>query len=105
MDIFKRKRLLLARICGILSSTNYDFYHFLQSLEANLLHEYQDVLYQGELLSYQKSRMMWILDGETNTKYCHLSTIVRRNFNQVAGLKIMAFGAAKLKQVAMGVFY
>ena len=36
----------------------------------------------------EKSRVKWICDGDRNTRFSHLSTMVRRNQNRVVGLEI-----------------
>lgn len=87
-SIFKRKRVLLARLSGIQRSESYTNSSFLQSLEQELLREYQEVLYQEELLWYQKSRSQLIRDGEQNTRFYHLSTIIRKNRDKVVRLQI-----------------
>uniref|UniRef100_A0A803L7F2 Uncharacterized protein n=1 Tax=Chenopodium quinoa TaxID=63459 RepID=A0A803L7F2_CHEQI len=38
----------------------------------------EDVLNDEEMLWFQKSRMVSICDGDRNTRYFHLSTVIRR---------------------------
>lgn len=87
-NIFKRKRLLQARIKGIQNSVDYVSSGWLQNLEQVLLKDLNDVLNQEELFWYQKSRRSWIQDGDRNTKFYHLSTIMRRNRGRNRMLKI-----------------
>lgn len=87
-SILTRKRVLMARLAGIQRSEAYDSSSFLQTLEKELLRDYQDTLYQEEILFYHKSRSQWIRDGDRNTKFYHLSTLVRRNRDKVTRLKI-----------------
>lgn len=35
----------------------------------------------------QKSRCAWLKDGDKNTKFFHLSTMVRRRYNKLEGIK------------------
>lgn len=45
------------------------------------------MLAQEELYWYQKSRVAWIKDGDRNTKFFHLSTIVRQWRNKIVEIK------------------
>lgn len=46
----------------------------------------EEVLNDEEMLWFQKSRLEAIGDGDRNTRYFHLSTIIRRKRNKVEGL-------------------
>ncbi|OMO52408.1 reverse transcriptase [Corchorus capsularis] len=87
-DIFKRKPELVARINGIQNSQAYGCSSFLEELEVELQREYREVLYQEELLWYQKSRKQWVRDGDRNTRFYHLSTLMRGSRNKIVGLKV-----------------
>ncbi|GLT50394.1 hypothetical protein SLA2020_238810 [Shorea laevis] len=87
-NIFRKKRLLKARISGIQNSPRYQASTLLQSLEDNLLEDYQKVLHEEELLWFQKSRVDWIASGDRNTSFYHTSTMVKRNRNKIGALKI-----------------
>lgn len=56
-------------------------------LEAKLCKELDEVLEQEEILWYQKARIEWIKDGDRNTTFFHLSTIIRRWRNKISALK------------------
>ncbi|GLU14822.1 hypothetical protein SLE2022_313690 [Rubroshorea leprosula] len=86
-NIFRKKRLLKARIAGIQNSPHYHNSDRLKHLVRELLHEYQQVLYEEELLWFQKSRVDWIASGDRNTSFYHLSTVIRRNKNKIGALK------------------
>ncbi|GLU16148.1 hypothetical protein SLE2022_325970 [Rubroshorea leprosula] len=60
----------------------------LQSLEKSLLEDYQQVLYEEELLWFQKTRVDWIASGDRNTSFYHMATMVRQNKNDIGALKI-----------------
>lgn len=77
-NIFRKKRWTLARIKGVQDSQSKSFSHNLISLEKDLVADYNNILAQEELLWFQKSRAKWIVMGERNTRYFHLSTIIRR---------------------------
>ncbi|XP_074298539.1 uncharacterized protein LOC141629436 [Silene latifolia] len=86
-NIYKRKKSLIARIGGyqkelsIARRTNYI------KLEAKLRKELDEVLAQEEILWYQKSRLKFIKDGDRNTSYFHVTTLVRRWRNKISTLK------------------
>ncbi|GKV52270.1 hypothetical protein SLEP1_g58858, partial [Rubroshorea leprosula] len=87
-NIFRKKRLLRARLAGIQNSPAYGRSSNLQNLEKLLLLEYQQVLFEEELLWFQKSRIDWISSGDRNTSFYHMSTIMRRSRNKIGALKI-----------------
>ncbi|OMO72173.1 Endonuclease/exonuclease/phosphatase [Corchorus capsularis] len=87
-NIYKRKRILVVRIRGIQQSPDYGRSSFLQELELCLQQEFHDVLRQEEVLWLQKSRLDWVLSGECNTKFFHLTTLMRRQQNTIASLKV-----------------
>ncbi|MCH84023.1 hypothetical protein A2U01_0004853, partial [Trifolium medium] len=86
-NIFKRKKVLLARLNGIQNSSNYGNSNFLESLVKELQDQLAITLHQEECLWYQKSRGKLINDGDRNTKYYHSKTIVRRRHNRIVALR------------------
>ncbi|KAL6202861.1 hypothetical protein ACLB2K_026565 [Fragaria x ananassa] len=84
--IFKQKRVLLARICGIQKSLGRRHNEFLQNLEKELISKYENVRDAEALFWKQKSRDKWLRDGDRNTKFFHLTTIIRRRRNKIDGL-------------------
>lgn len=60
---------------------------FLIELDRTLRKELENVLHNENLLWVQKSRVSFLLDGERNTRFFHLSTIVRRKTNFATSLK------------------
>lgn len=84
----KKKRTLVARIRGIQQSPDYGISAFLQELESCLQQEYHEVLRQEEIMWLQKSRLEWVQSGEINTKFCHLTTLVRWERNNIVSLKV-----------------
>lgn len=48
--------------------------------------EYNLVLEQEELFWLHKSRNSWLREGDRNTHFFHLSTVIRRRRNKLEGL-------------------
>ncbi|XP_021766581.1 uncharacterized protein LOC110731038 [Chenopodium quinoa] len=86
-NIFRKKRILLARIGGVQKCLAQQKSRDIIKLEAKLRKELDEVLEQEELLWYQKSRVEWIQDGDRNTTFFHLSTIARRWRNKISAIK------------------
>ncbi|XVF27194.1 hypothetical protein REPUB_Repub14bG0086100 [Reevesia pubescens] len=86
-NIFKKKRRLLARIQGVQKALEVHANSFLYRLEQRLVSDYNEVLFQEELLWFQKSRSNWVQFGDRNTSFFHTTTIVRRHRNRIITLK------------------
>ncbi|KAL2927601.1 LINE-1 retrotransposable element ORF2 protein [Bienertia sinuspersici] len=86
-NIFQKKRELMARIGGIQKQLATHTHRGLIKLENRLRRELDEVLYQEELLWYQKFRAEWIRDGDRNTSFFHLSTLVRRWRNRIDAIR------------------
>lgn len=56
-------------------------------LESKLRLELYDILNREESYWYQKSKVDWLRDGDRNTTFFHLSTIVRRWKNNILAIK------------------
>lgn len=50
------------------------------------MRQYNTILEQEEIFWKQKSRMSWLQFGDCNTRFFHMSTIVRRGRNRIRGL-------------------
>lgn len=81
------KRWVNSRIDGIQKAQGINFSHNLFLLEKDLIFEFNQILAQEEMLWFQKSRSKWITQGENNTRYFHLSTIIRRRKSKINMLK------------------
>lgn len=86
-NIFRAKRTIMARIKGIQASLALARNSSLLKLESRLRRELDLILQHEELLWYQKARVSWIQDGDRNTSFFHLRTIVRRWKNRITSLK------------------
>ncbi|CAN1181308.1 hypothetical protein LINPERHAP2_LOCUS35307, partial [Linum perenne] len=50
--------------------------------------ELERTLWQEHMIWLQKSRLQWHKEGDRNTRFFHLSTIMRRKSNRIKGLKL-----------------
>ena len=85
-NIFRRKSELWARLEGIQKRLAQGGQSHLIKLENKLRTEMERVLNDEEMLWFQKSRLEALSDGDRNTRYFHLSTIIRRKRNRVDAL-------------------
>lgn len=83
---FYKKRRLMARLEGIDRACAVGGNGHLKHLQHNLWKEYQDILNQEELFWYQRAKQDWIKFGDRNTKFFHLSTLVKRRRNSIEAL-------------------
>ncbi|KAJ1418238.1 Ribonuclease H-like superfamily [Sesbania bispinosa] len=58
----------------------------LERLIDDLKHEFQSMLDQEEIFWYKKARSDWVRFGDRNTRYYHLSTMIRRRRNKMEAL-------------------
>lgn len=86
-NIFKRKKEYIRRLNGITRKLSGSPNPYLEKLQRRLWNEYEGVLLQEELLSFQKSRSKWLAFGDKNKKCFHGSTIVRRRRNSFEKLQ------------------
>ena len=56
-------------------------------IEEELQVELLEWLARTEVLWKQKSRELWLKEGDRNTKFVHLSTIIRRRWNHIDAIK------------------
>ena len=77
----------MARLNGIQRAVAIRPSNFLLKLESKLLKELDNVLNQEEEIWALKSRVNWMIQGDRNTVFHHVSTLVRRKRNQIWQLK------------------
>ncbi|XP_021826059.1 uncharacterized protein LOC110766949 [Prunus avium] len=84
--LFQNKRRLLARLAGIQRKLCLRHNPHLCDLEDELTNNYNLLLEQEELFWLHKSRNTWLKEGDKNSRFFHLSTIIRRRRNKLEGL-------------------
>ena len=86
-NIFNRKKNIMARLNGIQRALANRPSTFLINLENELIKELDVVLNQEEEIWALKSRVNWLVQGDRNTNFYHVSTLVRRKRNQILAIK------------------
>ena len=86
-NIFAKKRKIMARLNGIQRAVAVRSSSSLLDLENKLLKELDVVLGQEQELWALKSRINWMVQGDRNTAFFHVSTLVRRKRNQILAIK------------------
>ena len=84
--IFHNKRRILTRLQEIQKSLSERFKPSLVKHEAKLQEEYNQIIDQEEIFWMQKSMANWLKEGDKNTTFVHLSTMIRRRYNKLEGL-------------------
>ena len=77
----------MARLNGIQGAVSFRPSSFLLNLKNELLEELNMVLTQEEELWALKSRVNWMIQGDRNTAFYHVSALVRRKRNQIRAIK------------------
>ncbi|XP_050242023.1 uncharacterized protein LOC126690976 [Quercus robur] len=86
-NIHLRKRRILARIYGTQKVLSNNPSSSLICLEKQLLSELETILDQERDLWLLKSRLNWMIQGDRNTSFYHVSTLARRKRNHIAAVK------------------
>ena len=86
-NVFNRKKNIMARLNSIQGALANRPSNFLINLENELLKELEVVLSQEEDIWALKSRVNWLVQGDRNTNFYHVSTLVRRKRNQILAIK------------------
>ncbi|XP_022752295.1 uncharacterized protein LOC111301045 [Durio zibethinus] len=85
-NFFLKKKKILARWSGIEKALANSPNQFLLNLQRTLLEEFNGILKAGEDIWILKSRVNWLIEGERNTRFFHVFTILRRRYNRISGL-------------------
>ncbi|CAN1131813.1 Putative ribonuclease H protein At1g65750 [Linum perenne] len=86
-NIFKRKQRLVdqlrsAEACSISNPSDAN-----RAAEEAIRAKLELTLWQEEALWIQKSRAKWVVEGDRNTHFFHMSALKRRAFNRIKRLK------------------
>lgn len=85
-NIFSQKKTILKRLAGIQNALDRNVNPYLHRLERELQLHLTDIMEKEEKYWLQKSRITWLKEGDRNTKFFHLSTLIRRRRNKLEGL-------------------
>ena len=85
-NMFTRKKIIMARLLGVQKALASCPNPFLINLQNKLNDEYNLILQLEEELWAMKARTDWIIHGERNTTYSHMSTLVRRSRNIISSI-------------------
>ena len=85
-DIFWRKRKLTARLLGAEKALANNPSQRLIDLHKLLSGEMEKILDLEEELWGMKARINWLIQGERNTTFFHITALNRRSRNRIAGI-------------------
>ncbi|CAN1154330.1 hypothetical protein LINPERHAP2_LOCUS19950 [Linum perenne] len=86
-NILTRKKELMDDLLRIENVADYRSDNIITGQELDLRRKLEEVLWQEELLWIQKLRANWIINGDRNTRYFHVTTMMRRARNLISKLK------------------
>ena len=85
-NLFHRKNRVEARLKGVQTSLAFCPNDHLLSLDAQLRKDHFEILQQEEEFWSVKSRYNWLIQGDRNTKFFHISAVIRRKRNRISCL-------------------
>lgn len=87
-NIFHRKKVIEKRLNGVQNYLERVDSRRHTLIEKELQREYNHILFQEEMLWYQKSRENWVKFGDKNSSFFHAQTIIRRKKNIIHQLQL-----------------
>ena len=82
-NIFHKKKRLMARLYGVQKALANNPSLDLINLESHLQKDLEEVLDHERDLWLLKSRVNWMVQGDRNTSFYHVSTLARRKRNLI----------------------
>ena len=86
-NIFQKRKRVLARLNGVQRALANQLSSSLVALENHLIKELDVVLEQEKDLWALKSRINWMILGDRNTSFYHISALARRKQNFITAIK------------------
>lgn len=86
-NVFVKKKRIMARLNGIQKAMALRPSAQLVELEKVLQQELESILNQERDIWALKSRVNWLVEGERNTSFFHVTTLVRRKRNRIDAIK------------------
>ena len=86
-NVFAKKKLVMAKLLGTQKALASCPNPFLINLQNQLSEEYNLILQMEEEIWAMKARTNWIILGEMNTSYFHMSTLARRSKNRITNIQ------------------
>ena len=86
-NIFQKKKRVLARLNGVQRALANQLSSSLVALENHLIKELDVMLEQEKDLWALKSRINWMILGDRNTSFYHVSALARRKQNFIIAIK------------------
>ena len=86
-NVFAKKKLIMARLLGTQKALAFRPNPFLINLQNQLSEEYNLILQMEEEIWAMKARTNWIILGERNISYFHLSALARRSKNRITSIQ------------------
>ena len=86
-NIFHKKKRLMARLYGVQKALANNPSPDLINLESHLQKDLEEVLDHERDLWLLKSRVNWMVQGDRNTSFYHVSTLARRKRNLIILVK------------------
>ena len=86
-NVFDKKKKITAKLLGTQKALASYPNPFLINLQNQLSEEYNLILQMEEEIWAMKVRTNWIILGERNTSYFHMSTLARRSKNRITSIQ------------------
>ncbi|KAL4632625.1 hypothetical protein ACB092_04G064900 [Castanea dentata] len=86
-NVFSKKRRIMAQLNGIQKAISSRPSSNLLEIEKQLQRELEIILDQERDIWALKSKVKWMIQGDRNTSFYHMSTLVRRSRSRISAIK------------------